>query len=478
MGNGCFSRPNHSNSVSDTCSPTHAPDSGISDGKAVWEERLVKLIGLDPTSVLREYARKTASIHVHDPSDPAATSDDDPGKIVRKTVAQLAKLCNETHTYGQRFADVWDQHRDGEMEDCANGAVPGESISRIPKLFKMACLKSGMVKLKTDSGVANTLGDNDIMVPSQCNVCSATFHLMQFASQDVLSYGEGFLSRIMSLPGVSIYDTTDWKVEISLADIDVHALQGSKQTEEGSETAAPASDHGSPNSKRKAIMIRHEKTSVFQGEDQDQNQAPEFQLTWEITMYIDQEVLGQNYAAFQSLGAGSEPEQEPKSPSKDHLVIHSLPSPSEEDGARGAKDGNSTAAGDADADAGSEPQHDAPADPQNDAPAEDQQAQEKEADEPQSIPVAPSPPAKHTKENLKRDGITTQQQEDMIRKELIHCDAKIIKVVMAKPSRTLTGEASKCKKMKQELTSILKKCYHVEPVIVEKLELGDDTQTE
>ena len=66
----------------------------------------------------------------------------------------------------------------------------------------------------------------------------------------------------------------------------------------------------------------------------------------------------------------------------------------------------------------------------------------------------------------------------MQRKELIYYDARIIKAVISKPSRALTPDALKCKKLVKDTISILKNRYNVEPVVVEWSELEDGIEAE
>ncbi|CCW70133.1 unnamed protein product [Phytomonas sp. Hart1] len=433
MGNSCYSREY----VLDDPYARQKVDLGdedrISGEKQYWKYRLIRMIGLDPTQVFCEFAYKIPSIRVFDMT---TKLDESSLQYVLNCVMEFARLCDETDTYGRRFFDEWERFWRPANSNAENYVLPRTIIS-FSKVFRMLCLKSGMVKIKSITGVPNFNEiDEALMIPPNFHVYSATFHLMQLSSQNAILFASNFISDITNLKELTIHKYDDYNVEVSLTNI-----EDEQQT-------------------KRVIKIRHETSSIFLLCNGTVKNPPKFQVTWELNMYIDKEILKESFAPFQPPKDDKKPKEKLKSPLKGLSVIQPLPTIIEEDEEMVEKDENSPIMEDL-----------------NVTPAEEQQAQKmeeiNEINTVESKPAALIPPQKPPRPSLKKNGIATVQQEYLIRRELVHCDAKIIKAVLSKPSRSIFSRTSTYKKTKEELRSILRNRYQIELVRVDEIESED-----
>ncbi|KAK7194411.1 hypothetical protein NESM_000357400 [Novymonas esmeraldas] len=340
--------------------------------------------------------------------------------------------------------------------------------------------------------------------PSRYMVRSATFHLMQFATQGVMFFPVQRLKHVLWMPWASHMQDVDWTIHISLADATPADLIARRQHQQsasvhsttslppphgdlaaaaaaaaderrgslpataaaagGGDGAGDGDEWGSPATggsgggdggarKSQVVVIRHLQTGRHYVEKSDRKTTPRYELDWACSIRVDQDILMEVFAPFQQYAATATISSVPLSPLR-HLSV--------------AQEMTTAAASTTARQPGrlSDDEHetvDVDASP-SEAPSENA-AGSSFPQRPAGGPTLLSLPPPTSLDA----GVRTSQQPQLLQREVVRATVEVIAARVEKPQHTLCVVSSTWRQRKEELDYVLEQQYKVQLDQVDEL---------
>lgn len=168
---------------------------------------------------------------------------------------------------------------------------------------------------------------------STYNVCSATFHLMQYMVQGVMFFPVQRLKHVLWMDWSSHFEDGDWAIHVFLEEADANQLKAMKhrrttrlslENEDGAALGAnqlsnmpdsrlargstvvgaadtsalqqpQAGTASTQSDKRQMIVVKHVQSGRHYVEEGQRKDVPRYELEWACNMYVDQRILQEHY---------------------------------------------------------------------------------------------------------------------------------------------------------------------------------------